>query len=80
MLEADYKETIRRNGDVKVMGSAEEDPLEEVMKLKGELKKALSYIRNSLATDSGKDSKDEKKHSLKNVWMWREGACKEKVT
>ena len=36
VVEAENKKTTRRRGDVPVVGPAEEDPLEEVKKLKDE--------------------------------------------
>ena len=46
-----------------------EDPVEEMKRLKGELKKALVDINNSLAAGSGQrqnEGKNEKKCCLKN--------------
>ena len=40
MMEVDNKKTARRRGDIREAGSAEEDPLKELRKLKGELQKA----------------------------------------
>ena len=39
-MEVVNKKTARRRGDVRVVGSAEEDPLKEVRKLNGEIEKA----------------------------------------
>ena len=63
VMEAENKKTTRKRGAVQVVGSMEEDPLEEIKKLKGELEKALANIHTSLATRMGnrqKDCKDEK--------------------
>ena len=53
VLEVENKETTKRRRDVPVVGSAEEDPLEEVKKPKGEVEKALTDIHSRLATGLG---------------------------